>query len=133
MNINYLQIRKTSFITLFLIFTLFLSCSKKNNLTNSDLTGTTWKSNYIGHLITLSDGSSYYYPDYKKLNFTANNAYYEYDMVHNSNEYMMSGAGFYAIKGNQITLNSAGLYTGTINGNTISIVIDGVSIIYTKQ
>ena len=124
MKPNYFLMKKTIFITLLLTSVLLLSCSKKNDPANDDLNGTIWKTNNIGTVAA---------PEYRKLNFTANSAYYEYVMLPNSSEFLMTGGGFYAIKGNQITLTSITISTGTINGSTLNIVIDGVSMIFTKQ
>ena len=115
MKKTYLLGTKTIFVSLVLTCLFVLSCSKNDEPTTIDLLGTTWKSNKLGTAV-----DSYY----EKLSFTANSAYYEYELLQGSTDYEMVGAGFYALDGNKITLSSTSVYTGTINGNTINIAID---------
>lgn len=123
--------KKKIFVTLFFICLSLLSCSKKDDLTNSDINGTIWISNNIGTTAT---------PIYEKLNFMFNGAFYVYESMPNSTEHsivwggLMVWGGLYDIKGNQITFTSPlEANTGTINGNTINIVMLGYSMIFTKQ
>lgn len=109
---KFLAILVTAMAVLFASSSLS-SCSKASDT----LAGTTWTGNYGTEMYTLT--------------FTSESSF---TMLYQDNGYSDSGTGTYTRSGSSITLIMNGeAATGTINGNTLILNNNGITIVFSKR
>ena len=118
--------KKLFFATIILIVFLSSACTKSDDLSNpTDLSGTSWISDNLG---------SSSYPTYMKLVFISKTTVQLWWKEYPDTTFGMDSSAAYNIKGSIITIIYAdGTATGTIDGNTMTVVEAGETVQFKKQ
>jgi len=112
------------------ILSLGVSACTEDFTNPANLVGTTWKATDVSKTVMASEF------DYMSLKFTSKTNVDSYYKLKTETSETSGGSATYSISGKTITFTNPGGTSGgsgTIDGKTLTLTQEGVSLVFTKQ